>query len=35
MIPYTKYVLMKRVGGDSGKVEGVYAYPEIKEKFGL
>ena len=35
MNPYTKYVLMKSVGGDSGKGEGTYTYPEIKEKFGL
>jgi len=33
--PYTKYVLMNSVGGDCGTVDGVYTYPEIKEKFGL
>jgi len=30
-----KYVLMKSVGGDGGITDGVYPYPEIKEKFGL
>ena len=35
MNPYTKYVLMYKLVGHGSRVEGVYTYPEIKEKFGL